>query len=639
MTFFNPKEDVLDIKLTQYGKWRLSQGELSPSYYLFFDDDILYDANCAGPAVRATATITCADGDLATSGQFTEGEYVQLINAVGEKRVYVLVDESETVSPSLATGDVIDEGVDIGAAAISSDVTDLGTCIAVVCNLNTDTQAEILNTFSHAITGTATHATAPNCIDTTGVEASSADASFTILITTAAGGEHDSTAVTILLDDSATTDPAQTANTIAIGTAGISDAAKAAALIDAINGVSSSLVDLADSGVGQAGVQGVTAAQGSSDTQITLTMDAAGVAGNLTNAITTASGVDIVDVRSFTGGSSFGWYGHVGTITTSADLTAADGEQVMTLTQHAPYGAHGNMPVTTNISQFTVTDFTGGSLPTIAESQNYTEGRIQEETPKLRTQYSFRESSGNIISDSTPSTIEKHFSLENALGTSNMTSGSFPRWDMRMFGEDGPVITKSTEYMTSSFGTSRIPQIDVTANFRTAIHSTNGSKVIKEDINLSSPVQDDGTYVAVQPRTLLMQMIEENTAFEKENFDIEVYIKDTETIFSGPEEIEIDDWTPLSFKKKVTNIVDGILLDEQPEICHELDPTYVEYYFDIFVDDDIVDTARSQITEDLNTQSMYLPPSVNQSTDAQFEIADIYSQVVPDDPCPDDKCP
>jgi len=487
MTFFNPKEDVLDIKLTQYGKWRLSQGELSPSYYLFFDDDILYDANCAGPVVRATATITCADGDLATTGQFTEGEYVQLINAVGEKRVYVLVDESETVSPSLATGDVIDEGVDIGAAAISSDVTDLGTCIAVVCNLNTDTQAEILNTFSHAITG-----------------------------------------------------------------------------------------------------------------------------------------------------SLSGRSGHVGTITTSADLTAAHGEQVMTLTQHAPYGAHGNMPVTTNISQFTVTDFTGGSLPTIAESQNHTEGRIQEETPKLRTQYSFRESSGNIISDSTPSTIEKHFSLENALGTSNITSGSFPRWDMRMFGEDGPIITKSTEYMTSSFGTSRIPQIDVTANFRTAIHSTNGSKIIKEDINLSSPVQDDGTYVAVQPRTLLMQMIEENTAFEKENFDIEVYIKDTET---GDDGTEIDDWTPLSFKKKVTNIVDGILLDEQPEICHELDPTYVEYYFDIFVDDDIVDTARSQITEDLNTQSMYLPPSVNQSTDAQFEIADIYSQVVPDDPCPDDKCP
>jgi len=147
-----------------------------------------------------------------------------------------------------------------------------------------------------------TKATAVDCLDTTGVEASSADVSFTIAIPATAGGAG-GTAITILLDDSETTDPAEGANTIAIGTAGISDAAKAAALIDAINGTTNSLVDFASSGNGTAGVPGVTAAQGSSDTQITLTMDVGGEQGNLTDVITTASGVDIVDVRSFTGGA------------------------------------------------------------------------------------------------------------------------------------------------------------------------------------------------------------------------------------------------------------------------------------------------------------------------------------------------
>jgi len=46
--FFNKKEDVLDIQLTQYGKHLLSLGELKPVYYAFFDDDVLYDAEYGG---------------------------------------------------------------------------------------------------------------------------------------------------------------------------------------------------------------------------------------------------------------------------------------------------------------------------------------------------------------------------------------------------------------------------------------------------------------------------------------------------------------------------------------------------------------------------------------------------------------
>jgi len=48
MTFFNPKEEVLDIKLTQYGRHLLSKGKMKPVYYAFFDEGILYDAASAG---------------------------------------------------------------------------------------------------------------------------------------------------------------------------------------------------------------------------------------------------------------------------------------------------------------------------------------------------------------------------------------------------------------------------------------------------------------------------------------------------------------------------------------------------------------------------------------------------------------
>jgi len=43
MKFLNKKEQVFDIQLTPYGKQKLSMGELNPTYYAFFDDNIAYD--------------------------------------------------------------------------------------------------------------------------------------------------------------------------------------------------------------------------------------------------------------------------------------------------------------------------------------------------------------------------------------------------------------------------------------------------------------------------------------------------------------------------------------------------------------------------------------------------------------------
>lgn len=39
---------MLDFQLTEYGKRLLEQGRLKPSYYAFYDDDILYDVEAAG---------------------------------------------------------------------------------------------------------------------------------------------------------------------------------------------------------------------------------------------------------------------------------------------------------------------------------------------------------------------------------------------------------------------------------------------------------------------------------------------------------------------------------------------------------------------------------------------------------------
>jgi uncharacterized pyridoxamine 5'-phosphate oxidase family protein len=43
MSFFDKKEDVLEIVLTPHGRNLLSKGKLMPAYYSFLDDDVIYD--------------------------------------------------------------------------------------------------------------------------------------------------------------------------------------------------------------------------------------------------------------------------------------------------------------------------------------------------------------------------------------------------------------------------------------------------------------------------------------------------------------------------------------------------------------------------------------------------------------------
>jgi len=271
-----------------------------------------------------------------------------------------------------------------------------------------------------------------------------------------------------------------------------------------------------------------------------------------------------------------------------------------------------------------------------SEDQNTATNRIQNETPKLRTQGNYKELTEKLSTGIPQNTRENNFSVINALGTSDLASDKFPSFDARMYGKDGPTIINSVAYMTSSYGTINIPQNDIAVNFKTAVSVEGQPSVINEDPNLSSTVQEDGTYISVEPKIVLMQLLEDYTAYEKENFDIEVFINEAETNSSAGVEVPV--WTPLKFKKEVESVVDGILIDPVPEECVELDPTFVEYYFDIFVDSEIAAESRAEM-EDLNAQSLYNAQDSSQDTSSSTGMADIYDQVVVDPACPPDDCP
>ena len=47
MSYLDPKERVIDLRLTSYGRHLLAIGKLKPTYYAFFDDDVIYDGKYA----------------------------------------------------------------------------------------------------------------------------------------------------------------------------------------------------------------------------------------------------------------------------------------------------------------------------------------------------------------------------------------------------------------------------------------------------------------------------------------------------------------------------------------------------------------------------------------------------------------
>jgi len=259
-----------------------------------------------------------------------------------------------------------------------------------------------------------------------------------------------------------------------------------------------------------------------------------------------------------------------------------------------------------------------GAHGEITEVQNDIEGRIQEDTPQMKTQHVFS-SRGRDFSKYYPpvldpgesevdairiqSTPEKHFSLVNPLGNSDFQSRLAPNWKIVFL--DGEYGNTSSFYLSSddlsfpgitgSYPDLQIPQVSLNVTYttkvldpnQTTIQLANETLTGKFGVNVNdilkpvetSVVFPDGSSVEINIKDgqndLLLMIEEDGVTFEKENFEIEVYY------------IEPADgsYTPLFFKEEPTNIVDGLLISETiPEINPDIDNTYVEYYFDINVD-------------------------------------------------------
>lgn len=221
-----------------------------------------------------------------------------------------------------------------------------------------------------------------------------------------------------------------------------------------------------------------------------------------------------------------------------------------------------------------------------------------------------------------PNDPEKNLSTMMApLGNSDPASFYLPSWQLySLIGDidySEPVYTGSLDPHDPLVGetTEQIPQININLQYETSIAQSSDAQNTEgetndgdasignkyTDTNFYSPaVYEDGSRVFIKKGFSLIDLIEEHVEDKIHNFDMEVY----EIIRIGTKQADGsvlfgDDFLKkLKFRKKdYLELGQYQVFDERLIQNYMIDSSYVEYYFEIKVDDEIEEVIRSTATE------------------------------------------
>lgn len=252
----------------------------------------------------------------------------------------------------------------------------------------------------------------------------------------------------------------------------------------------------------------------------------------------------------------------------------------------------------------------------ISESQNSTETRIKEETPRLETQYVYsgaetevkrinkliRSGKAEFGEDAVQPIAESQYSMTTPLGNSSLVKDYAPALSVDFLNGE---IKSSIQYKQESYHpTLKIPQISSSLKYELFVdEATEGE---------TEGVFEDGSVIKIKRNYLLFQISEKNVDFLNENFDIEVYeIEESGSTSkkTGKEEVLI----PLSFVKGEER--DPLILRDLPEEKEkkdiEIDSTYAEYYFDILVDNEIDTAILCKAKAENKTKDIFTDDTIN----------------------------
>jgi hypothetical protein len=240
-----------------------------------------------------------------------------------------------------------------------------------------------------------------------------------------------------------------------------------------------------------------------------------------------------------------------------------------------------------------------------SETQNMAQVRIQKETPKLKATITRTSAETRVTeflnnlegpigsSNSDPAQRTSYFRQPvfqdkgkinaHAIGRSSLNTQYNPSWNTTVLST--AEISSSQDYIDTSDYIEHIPQLNITLDYYTYYKSGDltDNSISGHLLNANGNTTD--IFLALNEDYLLMEILEENTDFEKENFDIEIYHSSSAPIGTG------------SFVQLAYTPEDGNYFVIPREINNSLNaPGNVEYYFNVLVDKEI----PYEVIEELN---------------------------------------
>ena len=225
----------------------------------------------------------------------------------------------------------------------------------------------------------------------------------------------------------------------------------------------------------------------------------------------------------------------------------------------------------------------------VTEDCSQIKDRILSDTPYLKPSVNFESDEDTIRQSETylsteeisfPSTNDKIYFLNKPLGTSDYNSRNSCALRATFIQNE---IASSSKFITNiTGGTQQVPQISVDFRYDIKIKNENedtsrtNASFLKPEIRTTAFA--DGSYFDITPDKMIVQLLEENGFNLIDNFEIEVF---------KVEEDNSNKMQQLKFLPKKYDIENNILVDNS--VSNYVEPTtdYVEYYFDIFVDEEI----------------------------------------------------
>tara|TARA_R110000824_G_scaffold58377_2_gene157856 strand:- start:5734 stop:6753 length:1020 start_codon:yes stop_codon:yes gene_type:complete len=263
----------------------------------------------------------------------------------------------------------------------------------------------------------------------------------------------------------------------------------------------------------------------------------------------------------------------------------------------------------------------------ISEQQNSTETRIKDETPRMKVQHNYigvetqfhemkniiqfkEDFSDSFIEDALQDADNTFFAVTDAIGTTKLESKYKPSWDIKFYNES---LTSAVSTFSGSGPIIRIPQIEATNKFSFfATDNIQDSGLTEETDLVFAPNETDkqvfdfidGSTILIEKGFLLLGIEEKNTHYETENFEIEIF--QVEEYYPNQKlenagEIK-EKLIPLKFfsqekYEQAGNIV-GMDIYKNPQ--------FVEYFFDVMVDEEIpADILCNKVFED-DKKSLYV---------------------------------